>query len=126
MPLNELEQLSDLVRLRLPVNFLEVQELRDTGVDEDVMASAHATESEPECFCERAGFGKAEVVRGRERPLEELAGIHFLEGNASTQTLGASSALSSTSRVLFADGFQTRGRNPILYESTRRRPRGER
>jgi hypothetical protein len=53
MPLDELEQLSDLVRLRLPVNFLQVQELRDTRVDEDVMASVHPTEAEPECYLRR-------------------------------------------------------------------------
>ena len=37
MPLDELEQLSDLIGLRLAVDLLEIQELRDTGVHEDVM-----------------------------------------------------------------------------------------
>lgn len=37
MLLDELEQLSDLIGLRLAVDLLGIQELRDTGVHEDVM-----------------------------------------------------------------------------------------
>jgi hypothetical protein len=60
MPLDELEQLLDLVRLGLAVNLLEVQKRRDSWVHEDVVAPA-------------------EVVRGSQRLLEELSRVHVLE-----------------------------------------------
>ena len=84
MPLYELEQLLDLVRLGLSVNFLEIQELRDSWVHEDVVAPAHATEAEPERLCERAGLGEPEVVRGGKRLLEELSRVHWLNHKPST------------------------------------------
>jgi len=94
MPLYELEQLLDLVKLRLAVNFLEIQELRDSWVHEDVVAPAYAAEAEPERLGERTGLGEPEIVRGRQRLLEKLSGVHVLEGNASTRERGSSQASS--------------------------------
>jgi len=69
MPLYELEQLLDLVRLGLAVNFLETEERWDSWVHEDVMAPAHATKAESEGLCERTSLGEPEIVRGRQRLL---------------------------------------------------------
>jgi len=45
---DETQELADLVRLRLPVHFLEVYQLRNAWMREDLVASflAHRTESE--------------------------------------------------------------------------------
>ena len=43
MPLNELEQLFDLVRLGLSVDFLKIEEGWDSWVHEDVVAPTHTT-----------------------------------------------------------------------------------
>jgi len=79
MPLDELELLLDLVGLGLAVNFLEIEERWDSWVHEDVVASAHATEAEPERLCERTGLGEPEVVLGSQRLLQELSGVRVLE-----------------------------------------------
>ncbi len=76
MPLYELEQLLDLVRLGLSMNFLEIEELRDPRVYEDVVAPAYSADTEPESLSERSGLGEPEVVRGRQRLLQELSRVH--------------------------------------------------
>lgn len=80
MPLDELEQLSDLIGLRLAVDLLGIQELRDTGVHEDVMASAYTGEAESECFCERTRLGEPRVQGWPRQSLHENldASIRYL------------------------------------------------
>jgi hypothetical protein len=69
MPLDELEQLPDLVGLGLPVDVLEVDQLADRWMDVDVVASADAGKAESESLGQGASISEAEVVRGRDVPV---------------------------------------------------------
>lgn len=76
MPLDELELLPDLVGLGLPVDVLEIDQLADRRMNVDVVTSADAGKTESESLGQGASIGEAEVVRGLQRTLEELAGVH--------------------------------------------------
>ena len=65
MTLDESKQLANLVRLGFSLDFLEVQQLGDIGVNEDVMTPADARKTESKGLGKRHGFGKSYVLRAR-------------------------------------------------------------
>jgi hypothetical protein len=76
MPLDKLEQLPDLVRLGLPADLLEIDQLEDCRMDLDVVASGDSDEAEPESLGQCASVRETEVVRGLKRTLKQLPRIH--------------------------------------------------
>ena len=76
MPLHEPEQRTHLLGLGLPLDLLEVQQLRNRRVDVDVVASTDPGETEPEGLRQAAGFREREIVRRLERLQEQLSRVH--------------------------------------------------
>ena len=56
---HDLEELPDLIRFRLAVDFLQVFELRDLRVHEYVVTPSNTRQTEAERFHERNGFREA-------------------------------------------------------------------
>jgi hypothetical protein len=52
VPLDQAEELSNLIRLRLPADLLKIDDLRDLRMRENVMAPRDSHEAEAECLDE--------------------------------------------------------------------------
>jgi len=59
--LDESEELLDLVRFGLPVDFLKIDQFHDIGMDINVMTAVDTGKARPEDCC--AGHGCGKVVR---------------------------------------------------------------
>jgi hypothetical protein len=75
---HDLEELPDLIRFRLAVDFLQVYELRDLRMHEYVVTPPHTRQNEAERFHERDGFREAYGPRVVDSFGQELAFVHVL------------------------------------------------
>ncbi len=76
MPLDHPEELSDLIRLRLAGDLLQVQQLGHGRMREDMVASGGANDPEAERFDEAADVVEACIVRRGKQPLQQFPLVH--------------------------------------------------
>ena len=76
MPLDKPEELPNLVRLRLPANFLQIDKFGDLRVSEDVMAPADSRQPKAKRRYQSYHVVKADILRTSQDSLEQLARIH--------------------------------------------------
>src|SRR3990170_7490957 len=77
VPLDQAEELADLIRLRLPADLLQVEKLGNVGVDEDVVASARPPELEAERLNEPPHVRERDIRQvAANEPREEPPRIH--------------------------------------------------
>jgi hypothetical protein len=73
MPLDQIQKLTDLVRLGLAANILNVDEFGNAWALENVMAAADPDQGEAECLDQRLEFRKPDVVRSGNQLLQQLS-----------------------------------------------------
>jgi len=85
VPLDQPEELADLVRLRLTANLLQVEELANVRVDEDMVAPACPSQLEPERLDQPLNVGERDVPEiAASDPRKEPPRIHNATLPAST------------------------------------------
>ena len=76
IPFNQVEQLPGLIRFRLTLNILEVEELGNTWMCEDMVAALNSRNPEAECFRQSEEIAKPHIVRGNNDSFEEPSRSH--------------------------------------------------
>ena len=77
MPLDQLHDLPNLIRLRLTADLLEIHQLGNVGMRKDMVASADARQPEAESLDEADHVREGDIVGSSpSEPLQQLSAIH--------------------------------------------------
>ncbi|CRI65952.1 hypothetical protein THIOKS12580020 [Thiocapsa sp. KS1] len=85
--LRQLEQLLDLIGLRLAFQILQIQQFRNLRMNENMMASVHSVQSEAESLSYRYCFQKPHILGAGEKFEEQLALFHESKTNPASRRL---------------------------------------